>query len=130
MNLLDQLSINTAPRQHMIQKPKQLEPFLRGPIPIRWIQLATQCGSSALVVGIILWFQRGLCKKDRVPLNLSKLAPYGLSRGTAGKALTRLETHGLVKVERSKGRKQFVHILKIKPEVKTTSTNNPNVTLR
>ncbi len=99
----------------------QTEHFLKGPIPLRWIQLASRAGKSALVVGIILWYRRGLLKRESVDLNLSGLGPYGLNRHTASRGLKRLETSGLAIVERFKGRKSIVRILQIKP-TKTESS--------
>ena len=91
----------------------QTEPFLKGPIPIRLLEQAAQSGKAAFLLGIILWFRRGLLKKDEVDLNLSGLSAFALNRQTAGRAMKNLEGRGLALVERIKGRKLKVRILQI-----------------
>ena len=89
---------------------KNGEPFLRGPIPCNWLVAAMRLPSSALSVGLVLWFLAG-CKKSR------KISPtgqmwrkFGVHRNSAYRGLEHLERAGLVSVSRHSGRCPIVTI--------------------
>jgi hypothetical protein len=93
-------------------KPKR-SPFIKGPIPLNWIQRAAELpGSSPFLLGIALWYQAGL-ERSRTDLRLTRklLSVFGLKRRTAYNALTRLESAGLVSVERPPGSCCVVNLL-------------------
>src|SRR5262245_50986483 len=59
--------------------PKPGEPFLRGPIPLWWLDKAGRLPGRVLHVAILLWQEAGCrkCRKVRVNLSAGKM---GLSR--------------------------------------------------
>ena len=57
------LSKPLAERTKQSRYPKI--PFLKGPVPLDWLQKAMELGIGALSVGIVLWYFRGL-KKSKV----------------------------------------------------------------
>lgn len=93
-------------------KPKR-SPFIKGPIPLKWIQKAVELpGRSTLVLALALRYQAGL-ERSNTDLRLTQklLSVFGLKKRTAFDALTRLESAGLVSVERPPGSCRVVNIL-------------------
>lgn len=91
---------------------KRRRPYLRGPIPLAWIQAAAQLPGCALQVGIALWYRVGLQRGGRaIDLNLSRLTQFGADRHSAARGLRNLEDARLVAVERRPGAKPLVTIL-------------------
>lgn len=104
-NLPDILAKSTQDRHNRQQVCRNGE-FLRGPIPLSWLAVASQCGRLALTVGILLWFRKG-CSGTTTGLTVSErqFTEFGLSRQTFAKGLCKLEAAGLVTVAREPGRK-------------------------
>ena len=88
------------------------EKFLKGPIPWKWLERAAQQPGRALHVGVALWFWAGIKRSGQIALSISKLSALGVSRFSAYRGLAALERVGLVVVQRQKGRKPIVTILK------------------
>ena len=85
--------------------------FLKGPIPLDWIETASKLSGKALSVGIAIWFLSGVTKSNVVKLSSSLLRRMGVKRTTGYRALRNLETAGLVSVVRHKGRNPIVAII-------------------
>jgi DNA-binding MarR family transcriptional regulator len=93
------------------------EKFLKGPIPMNWLNRAAGLPGKALHVGIALWHLAGLTRHvSTVSLSATVLRDMGISRTTGYRALAALEEAGLVRVERQPGRLSRVTILAIKAE--------------
>ncbi len=98
------------------------EMFLRGPIPLHWITIASHLGGKALHVGLAIWFFAGMKRSRIISLNLSQPEKFGFDRFSGSRALAALEKAGLVLVERHPGRKPVVTILdgaKLSPDGET-----------
>ncbi len=80
------------------------EPFLKGPIPWPWLQLAMQQKGKALHVALMLWKESGIRKSRTIRFNLSAAAKIGIHRDTARRGLRALESAQLVKVTHRPGR--------------------------
>ncbi len=91
----------------------QVEPFLRGPIPLEWLARAAQLRKPAMPAGLCLWFVRGVSKKTgpfRVSAAVRK--KMGLSAGQMLRGLRALEGGGLVRfVKEGRGRCPVVEIV-------------------
>jgi hypothetical protein len=87
------------------------EPFLKGPVPWRWLTTAARLPGKALQVGLLLWKEAGCHKNRCVALCLSHGAEVGVTRKAGRHALRRLEAAGLVRVERLPGRSLQVTLL-------------------
>lgn len=98
-------------RRQRLPRHRRGELFLKGPIPLTWIQSAASLPGRALAVGLEIWFWAGLKKSGDVRIALSRLrvAP-GMPRSTAARALKELERAGLVSVRRGPGRKPRVRL--------------------
>ena len=79
--------------------------FIKGPIPLVWIQAAAKGGrgTKALHVALALWFRAGLENCRVVKLTRSVLQPLGVSPDAARRGLQALEAATLVTVERKPG---------------------------
>lgn len=95
------------------RKPKRVSSqlFLRGPIPINWLEQAAKLSASCFMVGVCLWWIRGLESGAPVKLTRTRLSRFNLkNRNTVSRALRKLETAGLISVERKCGRSPIVQI--------------------
>jgi hypothetical protein len=64
--------------------------FIRGPIPVWWIQLASnECGPSAVIVGMLLFFWMGLRRKPAL-ISKPEIEKWGITRNTRDKAVKEL----------------------------------------
>ncbi len=87
--------------------------FIRGPIPLDWLQrTSTIPRRNALLVGLILFYLAGL-KSDRqgLVLSVNRCKPFGLGRKGVQRGLAELESAGLVRVDRVSGRCPRVDIV-------------------
>jgi hypothetical protein len=84
-----------------ILAPKQLQPtkFLRGPVPIPWLNAAADANPLALRVGLALWFISG-CKGEKTTVTLNKpaRAAMGLTAARVHRGLRALVAARLVEI--------------------------------
>lgn len=94
--------------------------FLRGPIPLNWLCRASRLPGKTLAVALALWFKAGMSKdgNPKVKLTGKLRRRFGVGRKAASGALDRLETEGLVSVDRHTGRSPRVTLLE-PPESET-----------
>ena len=88
------------------------EHYLRGPIPLAWLQKAARLPGRALAVGMAVWHLAGLRgTQQHLSLSTERLAPFGVSRYAKDRALRLLAEAGLVTVDRKKGRSPSVSLI-------------------
>jgi DNA-binding MarR family transcriptional regulator len=112
-------------------KPKRLprhrrgEEFLRGPIPLSWLCQASRLPGKTPAVALALWFKAGTSKASNPTVKLTGALRrrFGVGRKAASRALDRLETEGLVSVDRHAGRCPRVTILEA-PQSETAGTEH------
>ena len=87
------------------------EMFLKGPIPLCWLNRACALGYAALAVGLDCWLLAGLNRSRSFRLNLSRLkvAPE-MARSSARRGLRQLQDAGLVTTARPAGQRVIVAI--------------------
>ena len=86
-------------------------PFVRGPIPLDWLQKAMKLGGAAISVGVILWYFKGLKKLSIFKIGIQDIANLiGRSWLTAKRGLIALEKERLIAIQRHNGRKHLVEI--------------------
>lgn len=101
---IDEIQLFPAPS-------KSSELFLRGPIPLWWLERAGKLPGKALHVGVSLWFLRGVTKNDTVHFNQSQQSRYGVKRDAARRAVQALEGAGLIAVKRDSGKRQEITLI-------------------
>ncbi len=83
--------------------------FLKGPVPMNWLNAAARLPGKALHMGIAVWHLSGLNRSARtVTLTTTVLREMGIRRTTGYRALAALEQAGLVSVVRQPGRAPVV----------------------
>jgi hypothetical protein len=92
------------------------ERFLKGPVPLTWLEQAGHLPGKALHVGIALWYRAGMKRCRDIPLALSGLLAFGVDRYAAYRGLKALEAASLVSVVRHVGRRPVVTLLEGLPE--------------
>lgn len=103
-----------TPKREKAPRHKNGEHFLRGPIPMDWIYLASIASGHGcgLNVAIALWYISGLNKQSStVKLSGKVLRKMGIKRHAGYRGLLSLESAGLVSVERHPGRSPIVTLL-------------------
>jgi hypothetical protein len=87
------------------------EPFLKGPIPLRWLTAAAHLPGRAFQVAIAIWFLVGIQSSRTVRLAPKVRAQFIVDRHAAYRGLEALERAHLVSVVRHRGRAPNVTIL-------------------
>jgi hypothetical protein len=82
--------------------------FLKGPIAMDWLNEAAKQPGKALHVAVAICLWRGIMRRNTFRLSVSKLKEMGVQRNSAYRALTALETAGLISLERHQGRNPIV----------------------
>jgi len=88
-------------------------PFLKGPIPMAWLNAAAKLPGKTLNVGVAIWWLAGMSKTTAFKLTRKALNQLGVSRDATSDALKRLEEHGLILVKRSPGQRPTVEIVPV-----------------
>ena len=88
------------------------KPFLRGPIPLKWLTEASALPGKSINVGIGLWWLHGMSHGKPFKLTSKALKALNVSNDAAYDALVRLEENGLVKLERKPGQRPVITMLK------------------
>lgn len=116
--------------QPNLWKPQRLKVktdllFLRGPIPLLWLAVAYSVSSTALVVGLHLWYIRGLRKTSEDLVISQKLATKSLriKKRALTRGLDKLETAGLINTSRGRGKAIRVTILQANPTIRFTEVS-------
>jgi hypothetical protein len=78
--------------------------FLRGPIPIIDLALATRLGGHGLALLILIHHRAAVTGNRSVTLPKNLLQEFGVSRDVKARALRDLQDASLIVVERSRGR--------------------------
>jgi len=97
-----------------IEAVPQSVPFLKGPVPLWWLTRAASLPGKALALGLALWWLHGMSKDDAIKLTGKALKAMNVSRDAATDGLRRLEADGLVSVQRAKGKRPVIHIIRPK----------------
>lgn len=102
------------PKRGKAPRHKKGEHFLRGPIPMEWVYLASTASGNGcgFNVAMALWYLSGLNhQSSTVKLSGKVLRKMGIQRHAGYRGLNALESAGLVSVERHPGRSPVVTLL-------------------
>lgn len=84
--------------------------FIRGPIPLDWIEVAAKLPGKTLHVALAIRYLAGMNKLNPFRLNRRTLMVFGVSRHAAYRALRAMEEAGLVNVERLPGKNPVITV--------------------
>lgn len=87
------------------------EIFLKGPIPMKWLNKAAKLPGKSLHVANALWWLHGMSKGKPFKLTQKALDYFAVGRDAASDGLDRLEKRGLIQVERKAGQRPTIAIL-------------------
>jgi len=90
--------------------------FMKGPIPLNWVQAASKLPGKSLHVAIVLWFLVGIKKSKTVKLTQLLLTQFGVNRNSKYRALKALAEAGLITFCSTSGKNPLVTILDIPKE--------------
>jgi hypothetical protein len=83
---------------------KVVEKFVKGPIPIWWLQKAwTECRPAAVVFGLLLFYRRGMGVEPK-PITKAEMELFGITRWSKRAALEDLERAELIRLRMVGGR--------------------------
>jgi hypothetical protein len=85
--------------------------FISGPVDVSWLCQASHLGVTTLLVGLALWYIRGLRKTDTFQVSNIMLEAWGVQPDAKSRALRKLERAGLIRVEREGKRSPQVTLL-------------------
>ena len=108
--------LRIAPRsvkvaEERLPRPQSGRHFLKGPIPLDWLEIAAHLPGRSLHVGVSLWFLGGVHRSRVIPLSNHTSRRFGLDRNSKYRGLEWLEQAGLISVQRKMGRAPIVTIL-------------------
>lgn len=93
-------------------KKKEIEYFLKGPIPINWLSKASHLPGKTINVAILCWFFHSLNKgKNNFKLQHKFIKIMNVHRVCLYRSLKHLEEAQLIKVQREKGQIAIITIL-------------------
>ena len=99
-------------------KLHQAEPFLRGPVPMSWIdKVFAVAGGNGLMLGLKLWWVSGMAGSKTFSVNIKNLEA-GQSLSSKRRMLKLLEVAGLIKRTHEPGKRLKVELLVKKQEAR------------
>ena len=110
INIPQQVELSPRPLVHG-RRVRSQQPFLRGPIPLKWLSRAAALSGKTLNLAIALWWRHGMAKSEPFKLTQKALEYLNVDRGAASAGLVRLERAGLILVERREGQRPIISIL-------------------
>lgn len=93
-----------------LKSEREARLFLRGPIPLPWLQKAARLPGKSLHVAMLIWFRVGCERSNEVALCPAHRRRFGLQRHAVQRALRALERAELVYVARKNGRASVVTV--------------------
>ncbi|MFO1352029.1 MAG: hypothetical protein U1F68_15675 [Gammaproteobacteria bacterium] len=97
-------SIGVLPSAQTHRQARQSAVFLKGPIPMMWLERAANLPGKALNAALAIWHVHGVMKQARFVVKREMWARLNLTRQSYYRALKQLEAEGLIAVERKAGR--------------------------
>ena len=104
-----------------ISKSRQYRHFIRGPLPLKWFQSASNISRTAGVVGLIIWkiaYQRKLWGHDSqrrtsgsIKVTNQTCMKWGICGNSKNIALRMMEDAGLIRLDLKRGRSPLVQII-------------------
>tara|TARA_X000001036_G_scaffold389127_1_gene385867 strand:- start:384 stop:758 length:375 start_codon:yes stop_codon:yes gene_type:complete len=104
-----------------VPKSRQYGEYIRGPLPLKWFQRASNISRTAGVVGLIIWgiaYQRKLWgynsqrrTSGHIKVTNQACMKWGICGNSKNTALRMMEEAGLIRLDTKRGRSPFVQII-------------------
>ena len=94
----------------MIEQGKS-EPFLKGPIPLNWLNRVACLPGKAINVALAIRWLADMNVNGPIKLSKKSMALFNFSADAASDAIRRMEIAGLIKVARNPGQRPSVQLL-------------------
>ena len=92
-------------------KTRQVEPFLRGPVPMSWLMEAFKvAGGGGLMLGLKLWWVSGMTGSKTFSINVTRVET-GQSQRNKWRMLKMLECAGLLRKATQPGKRLQIELL-------------------
>ena len=95
---------------HLVPVPKTAH-FLKGPVPLVWLNRAALLPGKVLNVAIAIWWLQGMADGKPLKLTQKSLKYLNVKRNAASTALDLLQNEGLIQLERRVGQRPSISIL-------------------
>ena len=102
-------------------KSRQYKQFIRGPLPLEWLQKASNISRTAGVVGLIIWgiaYQRKLWgygsqrrTSGHIKVTTQNCMKWGVCGNSKNTALRLMDEAGLIRLDLKRGRSPIVQII-------------------
>ena len=102
-------------------KSRQYRQYVRGPLPLKWFQKASNISRTAGVVGLIIWriaYQKKLWGHDsqrrtsgHIKITNQTCKKWGVCGNSKNTALRLMEKAGLIRLDLKRGRSPVVQII-------------------
>lgn len=93
---------------------RQVEPFIKGPIPIRWVSAAARLPGKTLQVALSLLWISGMQPGRHIKVTRRALDLFGVSDDAYRDALVRLTTSGLIEASTRPGQRALVRMVGVR----------------
>jgi hypothetical protein len=104
-----------------VPKSRQYKEYVRGPLPLKWFQRASNISRTAGVVGLIIWgiaYQRKLWGHDSqrrtsgsIKVTNQTCMKWGICGNSKNTALRMMEEAGLIRLDLKRGRSPIAQII-------------------
>jgi hypothetical protein len=85
--------------------------FLRGPVPMAWLESAARLPGKALAVAVLIRFRDGFAPGQPVRLSRLLLERFAINRKAVYRALGGLESLGLIRLTRDRGKSPLIEVV-------------------
>jgi hypothetical protein len=109
--LLPEALSSDSQRRLEARSERQRRQFLKGPIPLVWLERAARLQGKAFTLSVLLWFMTGVNGPGPFRLSRRLLERFQIGRKASYRALTALEAEGLIVSDRNKGRLPRIRII-------------------
>lgn len=93
------------------KRPVEQAAFIKGPIPLKWLERAAHLPGKSINAALALWYVRSVTRHEQFTVKRQTWERLNLSRQAYYRALRDLETQGLIAVERKAGRYPVITLL-------------------
>ena len=88
---------------------RKRSPFVKGPIPMSWLERASKCGPSAVALGVLIYWRHGM-NYEEISISTELTKRFGVSESTRRRTLRKMAAAGLIEMKIT-GRKRRVVLL-------------------